>query len=29
MCQHYIISYGDNTKEIKELCDMLGIEVIK
>lgn len=29
MCQHYIISYGDNTQKIKNLCDILGIEVIK
>ncbi|MBR5507947.1 MAG: hypothetical protein IKV88_07880 [Clostridia bacterium] len=28
MCQHYIISYGDNTEVIKNLCDILGIEVI-
>ena len=28
MCQHYIISYGDNSKEMKALCDILGIEVI-
>jgi L-fucose isomerase-like protein len=28
MCQHYIISYGDNTQRIKNLCDILGIEVI-
>ncbi|MBP3337124.1 MAG: hypothetical protein J6L59_01805 [Clostridia bacterium] len=28
MCQHYIISYGDNTEKIKNLCDILGIEVI-
>lgn len=28
MCQHYIISYGDNTEAIRSLCDMLGIEVI-
>lgn len=28
MCQHYIISYGDNTKEIGMLCDLLGIEII-
>lgn len=28
MCQHYIISYGDNTEEIKNLCDILGIEII-
>lgn len=28
MGQHYIISYGDNTALIRNLCDMLGIEVI-
>ena len=28
MCQHYIISYGDNTELIQNLCDMLGIHVI-
>ena len=28
MCQHYIISYGDNTEVIKNLCDMLGIQII-
>ena len=28
MCQHYIISYGDNTELIGNLCDILGIEVI-
>ena len=28
MCQHYIISHGDNTELIKNLCDILGIEVI-
>lgn len=28
MCQHYIISYGDNTQKIKNLCDILGIEVM-
>ncbi len=28
MCQHYIISYGDNTEAIRDLCDMLGITVI-
>ncbi len=28
MCQHYIISYGDNTEKIKNLCSILGIEVI-
>ena len=29
MCQHYIISYGDNTEVIENLCDMLGIQVIR
>lgn len=28
MCQHYIISYGDNTEVITNLCNMLGIEII-
>ena len=28
MCQHYIISYGDNTGIIKELCSILGITII-
>ena len=28
MCQHYIISYGDNTEAITNLCDILGITVI-
>lgn len=28
MCQHYIISYGDNTRRIRDLCDILGIAVI-
>ncbi len=28
MCQHYIISYGDNTEVIGNLCDILGIELI-
>ena len=28
MCQHYIISYGDNTEDIANLCDILGIEMI-
>ena len=28
MCQHYIISYGDNTSRIRDLCDILGITVI-
>ena len=26
--QHYIISYGDNVKQITEYCKMNGIEVI-
>jgi len=29
MCQHYIISYGDNRELITNLCDMLGIQVIR
>ena len=28
MCQHYIISYGDNTARIRNLCSILGIEII-
>jgi len=28
MCQHYIISYGDNTGLIEDLCAILGIEII-
>lgn len=28
MCQHYIISYGDNTEIIANLCAILGIEII-
>jgi hypothetical protein len=28
MCQHYIISYGDNTEKIRDLCDIIGIQVI-
>ncbi|MCL2518326.1 MAG: hypothetical protein FWF15_07175 [Oscillospiraceae bacterium] len=28
MSQHYFISYGDNTARIKNLCEILGIEVI-
>ena len=28
MCQHYIISYGDNRGIITDLCSILGIEVI-
>ncbi len=29
MCQHYIISYGDNTELIENLCNMLGIQIIR
>lgn len=28
MCQHYVISYGDNTKIIKEFCKILNIQII-
>ena len=28
MCQHYIISHGDNTEAITNLCNMLGIHII-
>ena len=28
MCQHYIISYGDNREVIENFCNILGIEVI-
>lgn len=28
MCQHYIISYGDNRSRIKDLCDILKIQLI-
>jgi len=28
MCQHYIISYGDNRDRIKDLCNILNIEII-
>ena len=28
MCQHYIISYGDNRELIENLCGILGIEII-
>lgn len=28
MCQHYIISYGDNTGAITDLCKILGIEIL-
>lgn len=26
--QHYILSYGDNTEEVKDLCSLLDIQVI-
>lgn len=29
MCQHYIISYGDNVGLMEDLCKILGIKVIK
>lgn len=29
MCQHYIISYGDNRDAIRDLCSVLGIEVVE
>lgn len=29
MCQHYIISYGDNREVVRNLCAILGIEVIE
>ena len=28
MCQHYIISYGDNREKLAQLCAILGIEMI-
>ncbi len=29
MCQHYIISFGDNREQIKDLCKILGIGIIE
>lgn len=29
MCQHYIIAYGDHTEAMKDLCQILGIEIIE
>ncbi len=29
MCQHYIISYGDNTELVENLCNILGIQMIR
>ena len=28
MCQHYIIAYGDQTEKVKNLCNILGVEII-
>ena len=28
MCQHYIISYSDNTEVIEALCEILDIPII-
>ena len=28
-CQHYIITYGDNRRAIRDLCAILGIEVFE
>ena len=28
-CQHYIITYGDNRAKIRNLCSILGIEVVE
>ena len=28
-CQHYVITYGDNRKKIRDLCSILGIEVFE
>ena len=28
-CQHYIITYGDNRQAIRNLCSILGIEVVE
>ncbi len=28
LSQHYIISYGDNTEELRDLCAILGVEVL-
>lgn len=29
MCQHYVISYGDNTEAMADLCRILGIRVVR
>lgn len=28
-CQHYIITYGDNRRKIRDLCSILGIKVME
>ena len=28
LSQHYIISYGDNTQALRDLCGILGVGVI-
>ena len=28
-CQHYIITYGDKRADIRNLCAILGIEVVE
>ena len=28
-CQHYIITFGDNRAAIRDLCRILGIEVLE
>jgi hypothetical protein len=28
LSQHYIISYGDNTEALRDLCGILGVEVL-
>ena len=28
MCQHYVVSYGDNTEAIANLCSILGITIL-
>lgn len=29
MCQHYIVSYGDNTGLLEDLCSILGIRILR
>jgi L-fucose isomerase-like protein len=28
LCQHYILAYGDCSRQLKDLCGLLGVEVI-